>query len=358
MAVVNAKFCLLPTPARVEKREASEPAPSSARPAKLPRASEITLTEQKPRQTQAPRRLPASAPVDVCLYQYTRVASDVWDLFAGKGDAPLYQVQISHAAQPSLTFAMLGSFNDFLTAAAAEDGAMPKTLKELEGAAGVKLVLADQADPEGAGFVPWRPAFYCVDYSNLLLLLDGWFQHKAKQMAREQPFQVILRPHLGIDLSSVVDELSYENYKVLQPATVLPLSPFEAQPVTGKRVAVLNLQLSDDDSVLDLVISGHTWPFRARLDSAGITGGYVEEGDARRYVRVWRQIDTSDESQQTRFLDMVKDVFNELVLKVTLDREPTPGTHICAFVDRLRRVRSLFFAPVEPAQAQAGRLGA
>ena len=72
---------------------------SSARPAKLPRASEITLTEQKPRQTQAPRRLPAAAPVDVCIYQYTRVASDVWELFAGKGDVPLYQVQISHAAQ-------------------------------------------------------------------------------------------------------------------------------------------------------------------------------------------------------------------------------------------------------------------
>ena len=114
------------------------------------------MVEQKLQQT--PRRLPASAPCDVCIYQYTRVASDLWDLFEGKGDVPLYQVQLAHQAQPSITFAMLGSFNDFLAAAAAETntGTIPKTLKELEVAAGVRLVLTDQADPEGVGFVPWH----------------------------------------------------------------------------------------------------------------------------------------------------------------------------------------------------------
>ena len=276
------------------------------------------------------------------------------ELFQGKSDAPLYQVQLSHQAQPDVTFAMIASFNDFLAAAASEDPSMPKNLRELEGAAGVKLVLSDKTDPECVGFVAWRPAFYCVDYANLLLLLDGWFQHKAKQMAREQPFQVNLHPHIGIDLSGVVDELVYEHYVVLEPAPVLPLSPFEAQPVAGKRVTLLNLQLNADERLFDLVISGHTWPFRARMDAAGISGGYVEgaSNETRRYLRVWKDIDSSDEAQQTRFLDMLKDVFNNVLLKVTLDREPTPETHLCAFVEKLRKVGSLFFAAAETASVQ------
>ena len=205
----------------------------------------------------------------------------------------------------------------------------------------------------GHGLMPWRPAFYCVDYVNLLLLLDSWFCFKAKQLSREQPFQVVLRPHMGIDLMGIVDELSYANYSVLPPCLVLPLDPFEAQPVVGKRVAILNLQICDDDNMLDLVISGHTWPFRSRLDNFGISGGYVEEGgkDTRRYVRVWKHIDTADETQQTRFLDMLKTVFNDVVLKVTLDREPTPDTHVGAFIDRLRKVPSLFFARAESERA-------
>ena len=122
---------------------------------------------------------------------------------------------------------------------------------------------------------------------------------------------------------------------------------FEAQPVTGKRITVLNLQLDGDDK-MSLIIAGHTWPFRARLDSAGISGGYVgdeadKENGTRKYFRVWKDIDVSDENQQQKFLTMLNDVFNNLVMRVCLDRRPSRDTHVGAFVERLRQQPALFF---------------
>ena len=124
-------------------------------------------------------------------------------------------------------------------------------------------------DPENVGFCQWRVAFYCADHVNFLRLLDGWFQHKEKQIAREQPVEVVIHPHTGIDLSSLLeDDLSYENYTINEPANSLPLHIFDAQPVTGKKITVLNLQVRDE-ATLDLLVTGHTWPFKA-------SGGIME----------------------------------------------------------------------------------
>ena len=219
MSLLSAKFQLLASPARSAKREAppEAAATSRAQPAKLPRAGDITL-EQGPRPAQTLRRRPASAPVDVCIYKYTDQAADLWDLFHGKDDVPLFQVQVSHEAQRSITFQMRDSFNDFLAIAKNEDGTMPSSMQQLEAVAGVKLVVGDRADPENVGFQQWRVAFYCTDAANFLRLLDSWFQHKEKQIACEQPFQVVLRPHIGVDLAGLGDDLSY----VLTLVLILP----------------------------------------------------------------------------------------------------------------------------------------
>eukprot|EP00973_Karenia_brevis_P054317 7546968-Karenia_brevis.AAC.1 len=118
---------------------------------------------------------------------------------------------------------MRDSFNDFLRAAHAADNAMPATLTQLEPAAGVRLVVTDKADPDDVGFVQWRVAFYAPDAGNFLRLLDGWFRYKEQQMARDEPFQVILRPHLGIDLATVWEDLQYEHYALQEPSATLPL---------------------------------------------------------------------------------------------------------------------------------------
>ena len=347
MSLISSKFQLLSAPTPAAKRQAPEATPSSsARPAKLPRATDILVSEAPRPAAQTSRRLPASAPANVCIYRYTDQASDLWDLFHGKDDVPLFQVQIAHEAQRSITFQMRDSFNDFLASAKDEDGTMPTNVQQLEAVAGVKLVVTDRTDPESAGFQQWRVAFYCTDAPNFLRLLDGWFQYKEKQMAREQPVQVILHPHTKIDLGSLEHELSYEHYVINEPAAQLPLHVFEAQPVVGKRVTVLNLQLKGD-SEIDLVVTGHTWPFRTRLDAFGIAGGYTEgEGDqARQYYRVWKQIDVAGEGA-SRFMDMLDTVFKNMALRVTLDAAPMPDTHVAAFIDKLQEAPSLFFVPL------------
>eukprot|EP00973_Karenia_brevis_P057847 8052583-Karenia_brevis.AAC.1 len=80
------------------------------------------------------------------------------------------------------------------------------------------------------------------------MLLDGWFRFKARQVARDQPFQVTLHPHTGVDIAPVWDDLEYEHYKLQEPSAMLPLHVFEAQPVVGKRISNLNLQLDSDSS--------------------------------------------------------------------------------------------------------------
>ncbi len=351
MVRLSDRFNLL---ASATKRKAETQA--GGRAAKLPRASDISV-EQVPRPAQTPGRLPASAPVDVCVVKYTDQASDLWDLFLGKDDVPLYQIQIQHLAQHAVTFQMRDSFKDFLRAAHAADNAMPATLQQLESAAGVRLVVTDRVDPDDVGYVQWRVGFYATDACNFLRLLDGWFRFKAQQVARDRPFQVTLHPHMGVDLAPVWEDLEYKHYTLQQPSATLPLHVFEAQPVIGKRITNLHLQL-DDDNALSLIVTGYTWPFRGRLDAFGIRGGYVgDEADkdnmARKYFRVWKDIDVSVEDQRQRFLVMLSDVFKNVVMRVSLDRRPTPDTHAAAFVERLRQQPALFFTPDPEPEAPA-----
>ena len=71
-------------------------------------------------------------------------------------------------------------------------------------------------------------AFYGTDALNTLKLLDGWFKYKEEQIAGAQPFQVVLHPHVGIDLSSLEDDLSYACSLILPHATLARLQRIRA----------------------------------------------------------------------------------------------------------------------------------
>ena len=77
-----------------------------------------------PRPVATPRRLPASAPVSVCLYKISDQAGDVWDSFQDQ-DIPLWQIQMDHPAQRPITLQMRDSLNDFIRNAHASDADMP-----------------------------------------------------------------------------------------------------------------------------------------------------------------------------------------------------------------------------------------
>ena len=349
MALVSGKFNLLKASAERGVKRVSEASEQPARAVKVPRASDITTVAPQPKTNQRPR-LPTNAPVEVCIYRYCEKASLLWDLLQGKDDFKLYQIQITHEAQRAITFSMRDSFNDFLAKAHQENATIPANLQQLERDAAVKLIVADRADPEGVGFQQWRVAFYCVDLANFLMLLDGWFKHKEIQIVREQPFRVQLHPHSSVDVDIDVDDFNYEHYTLNENACDLPLHVFHAQPVVGKRITILNLQLCSD-TVLDLVITGHTWPFRAFLDAFGIHGGYqeAENKENRQYVRVWKDIDISDQDANKRFMEMQVTPFKGLCLRVVLDREPTQDTDMAQFVEKMRENTSLFVEQVQTA---------
>ena len=192
------------------KRAAPQPMQQLANNPKVPKASEVELVVGPKPQASARRLLPASAPVDVCMYKVTDQAGDVWEQFAGQ-DVPLWQVQINHAAQRMITFQMRDSFTDYLAEEHHADDALPKSVKELEENAGIRLIVSDTKDPENVGFIQWRVAFYVAadDLSNFLYLLDKWFVYKAKQMPRDHPFQVHFHPHVNVDVAEVWNHLQY-----------------------------------------------------------------------------------------------------------------------------------------------------
>ena len=114
-------------------------------------APDLQTVLDGPRPVATPRRLPASAPVSVCIYKISDSAGDVWDSFQGQ-DIPMWQIQMDHPVQRPITFQMRDGMNDFLRSAHAANSDMPTDVRALEDAVGVRLVVADRTDPEDVGF--------------------------------------------------------------------------------------------------------------------------------------------------------------------------------------------------------------
>ena len=137
------KFSLSKASGAKETKRPAEAA-ASGPPNKIPKVSEITI-EAGPKPSATPRRRPQIAPVQICIYKYTNDAGDCWETFKGD-NVPLWQVQIDHNAQRSITFRLREAFEDFLRSANASDSTMPTTVAHLEKAAGIRLVIGDQKD--------------------------------------------------------------------------------------------------------------------------------------------------------------------------------------------------------------------
>ena len=188
------KFSLSKASGAKETKRPAE-ATSSGPPNKIPKVSEITI-EAGPKASATPRRRLQIAPVQVCIYKYTNDAGDCWETFKGDG-IPLWQIQIDHNAQRSITFRLRESFEDYLRSANATDTSLPTSVVDIQKVEGIRLVIGDQKDPEDVGFVQWRSAFYLAgDLNSFLLLLDGFLVWKEKSIAQSQPFQVEIHPYL------------------------------------------------------------------------------------------------------------------------------------------------------------------
>ena len=78
---------------------------------KVPKLSNLTI-QAGPRPL-APKRLPPTADVEVCIYKVTDDAAALWD-DVKESDISLYQIQLRHDAYNSITVNLHDRFNVFL----------------------------------------------------------------------------------------------------------------------------------------------------------------------------------------------------------------------------------------------------
>jgi hypothetical protein len=150
------------TGARKRPAEEAKPSAAAASPAKVaavPSAGDIVIEQARPQQQRTPQRLPTTAPFVICIYKVTDSVGDVWDKFQGDSGLALYACVMDHACRPSALMYLRDAFNEFLRAAKAENDAVPVDVASLADL-GIRLVIADANDPDGAGFVQWRVCFY------------------------------------------------------------------------------------------------------------------------------------------------------------------------------------------------------
>ena len=308
--------------------------PSPANAKAVPKASQLTVEQSRP----AIQRKLASAPVVVCIYKVTDKAADAWNAITDTS-AALFQIQIDHAARPSVTFDIVRVFNDFLNDAHRDNPAVPPTVSDLSQQASIRIVVTSTDDPEKLGcFVQWRTGFYVAgseeSLQNFVYLLDEFFQWKEKMMAREQAFEVRLHPHLGVDIN--IDGLAYEHYTLNTPAKSLPLKFFECHPCAGKRVLTLNVEPTTDQTV-SVVVSGNSFSYRDRMDALGVPGAYQTDADGtKQYFRVLKDIDVADEEQKSRIFKMLgNEVFCNLAIRLSIASEPPLHSVVSDFLSEL-----------------------
>ena len=178
------KFSASAAASGARKRLAEEAKPSAAAsPAKVaavPSASDIVIEQARPQQQRTPQRLPTTAPWIICIYKVTDSVGDVWDKFQGDSGLSFYACVMDHACRPSALMYLRDAFNEFLRAAKAENDAVPIDVASLMDL-GIRLVISDANDPDGAGFVQWRVCFYVAGDLKALhnfLILFVWLLNR------------------------------------------------------------------------------------------------------------------------------------------------------------------------------------
>ena len=99
------------------------------------------------------KRLPATAPFNVCVYKVSDRAGYCWPDCEIDLTYALYQVQIAHEARPSSLMNFRDSFGDFLTEVSTKKPDFPANLEALRDDGSIKLVVSNKTDPDEVGFV-------------------------------------------------------------------------------------------------------------------------------------------------------------------------------------------------------------
>ena len=107
----------------------------------------------------------------------------------------------------------------------------------------------------------------------------------------------------------------------------------------------------ESETCLSVLWSGNTWNYRSALDEAGVKGGYVEDKDGgegggdtsakRMYFRALKSIDVT--SNENKIQNILKEVFQNLAMKVVVESEPVGGSDVAELIEELRKIPNLHF---------------
>jgi hypothetical protein len=233
------------------------------------------------------KNLPEDSPVQIVIRKYSDDAGCFGDNFTS--GTSLCQLQLQHNAMPSVLFQLKAMLDAYFQHRHSTDPNEPETLAEMEHLLGMKLIINNNKDPDGVGYVPWRIALYVsggiTEVKNVLMMLDGFIYWRAeKETARPFPNaltqEVCNTTSLELSLSEESDELecSCAVKKVLDTlaADTFMTAVHHAQPPTFKRRMIRADIEVKSPTTMAVVFSGDTWPHRTHFDGGAIAGQFVK----------------------------------------------------------------------------------
>ena len=94
--------------------------------------------------------------------------------------------------------------------------------------------------------------------------------------------------------------------------------------------------------------SGNTWNYRAALEEAWVRGAKVEDEDgegqgksAGKLYRIVKSLDVTEEEKRVQ--NILKQVFQNLAMKVVVEAEPVEDSNVAEFIEELRKLPNLHF---------------
>ena len=94
--------------------------------------------------------------------------------------------------------------------------------------------------------------------------------------------------------------------------------------------------------------SGNTYNYRLALDEAGVRGAKVEDedGDGQdkstvKYYRILKSLNVTE--NEKRVQNIIKQVFQNLAMKVVVEAEPVEDSNVAEFIEELRKLPNLHF---------------
>ena len=94
--------------------------------------------------------------------------------------------------------------------------------------------------------------------------------------------------------------------------------------------------------------SGNTWNYRAALEEAGVRGAKVEDEDGEgqgksdgKWYRILKSLDITEEEKRVQ--NILKQVFQNLAMKVVVEAEPVEDSNVAQFIKELRKLSNLHF---------------